>query len=88
MARPISAIKQAVQLSRREAEEQETRLKARALGVGYVNLQTFPIQVEILHAFGEEVPKKYRLIPYLRIGRLYRVASDEWNEGKREYLKS
>ncbi len=86
MAQPSSSIKQAVLVSRQEAEERETRIRAQQQGVGYVNLKIFPIQVEILHFLGEEISKKYRLIPYLRLGHLIRVATDQITEEKQKVL--
>jgi len=76
MPKPSSVIKQVVSVSREEEEENEAKSKAKSLGLGYVNLKTSPIQVEVLHFLGDEISKKYRLIPYIAIGRTVRLATD------------
>jgi len=86
MAKPVSAIRQTVTLEREEAEELEARAKAKALGLGYVNLKIFPIQVEVLHFLGEDAARKLRLVPYLRLGRTLRLATDLPTAEQREWL--
>lgn len=80
-------IKHVVLQSRDRAEEEEAKKRAQALGLGYINLKTSPVQIEILHLLGDETSKKYRLIPYLRLGRLVRVATDQVTKEKQAVLE-
>jgi len=73
MIQPPNTIKHVVLQSRDKAEEEETKARARALGLGYINLKISPVQIEILHILGDDISKKYRLIPYLKMGRLIRL---------------
>lgn len=87
MARPTSIIKQVVTTSRAESEEVEAKMQAQSLGMGYVNLKTSPIQVEVLHFLGDEISKKYRLIPYLQMGKTVRLATDQYNPQLKPFLE-
>jgi type IV pilus assembly protein PilB len=86
MARPTSIIKQVVSMGQEEAEEQEAKMTAQALGLGYVNLKTSPIQVEVLHFLGDEISQKYRLIPYLQMGKTVRLATDKYSDNYKAVL--
>jgi len=87
MIQPSNTIKHVVLQSRDKAEEEETKARARALGLGYVNLKISPVQIEVLHILGDDISKKYRLIPYLKMGRLVRVATDQVNREKEAILE-
>jgi type II secretory ATPase GspE/PulE/Tfp pilus assembly ATPase PilB-like protein len=87
MARPSSIIKQVVSTSQQESEEIEARMQAQSLNLGYVNLKTSPIQVEVLHFLGDEVSQKYRLIPYLQMGKTVRLATDQYNQNLKPVLE-
>jgi len=86
MVRPTSIIKQVVSMGQEEAEEQEAKMQAQALGMGYVNLKTSPIQIEVLHFLSDEISQKYRLIPYLQMGKTVRLATDSPSQNYKQIL--
>ena len=67
---------QTLQTFERQEEERSTTELAASLKLPYVNLTEYPILADVLALVSKEEADTNRVIPYLRVGTLVRVATD------------
>jgi len=60
----------------REAEERHAQEKAKQLNLPYINLVGYPLTPNVLKIITKEQAMQYRLIAYLRIENLVKIATD------------
>jgi type II secretory ATPase GspE/PulE/Tfp pilus assembly ATPase PilB-like protein len=68
-------LKRALAEESRHMQEQETASKAKALNLPYVNLQTFPLDLNVLSFFSEAEAKESQSVPFYKDGRILRVGT-------------
>ncbi len=68
-----------IQLQRisREDEERHTKEEAKKLGLPYINLVDYPFAPDVMALVPEDVANQYRIVAYLKVGDLVRVATHD-----------
>lgn len=64
----------------REEEEKRTETTAKQLGLPYVNLVSYPINLDVLTQIPFDIAQKYHIIAYLKIENKLRVATSHRTE--------
>jgi len=59
----------------RHMQEEETASKAKALNLPYVNLQNFPLDLNVLSFFTEQEAKESQSLPFYKDGKVLRIGS-------------
>lgn len=59
----------------RRMQEQEASSKAKSLGLPYINLQSFPLDINVLSLFTEEEARESQSLPFYKEGRIVRIAT-------------
>ena len=60
----------------REAEERHAKERAQKLGLDYINLVSYPFAPNVLALIPQEKATQYRLVAYLKVENLVKVATD------------
>lgn len=59
----------------RHMQEQETASKAKSLNLPYVNLQNFPLDLNVLSFFTEQEARESQSVPFYKDGKVLRIGS-------------
>lgn len=71
-----------------QQEESSTQNKAKSLGLSYINLMGYPINIQTLALIPEDVAKKYKVVTFLKAeGRLRIACVDSKNTEMRKKLE-
>ena len=70
-------IKSTIYYLNRDQEERHVEENAKRLALPYVNLANYPLTSEVLSYIPEEDAIRYRVIPYLKVGRSLKVGAME-----------
>jgi type IV pilus assembly protein PilB len=68
-------LQRALEQSSRKMIEEQTQSKARSLGLSYVNLQGFPVDLNVLSLFSESKAQLCQAVPFFREGHDLRLAA-------------
>ncbi len=59
---------------RQQEEEKQTEAKAKKFDLPYINLVGMPIPQEVLDTIPEDIAKKYKIVPYIKVDKRVRLA--------------
>ncbi|MBI4175430.1 type II/IV secretion system protein [Candidatus Berkelbacteria bacterium] len=77
-----ASVEKVLKVISREEEERRTQAIAAQLGVGYINLVSYPILPDMLRLIPREVAAQYHVVAYLKVDKVLRVATSRPNEPK------
>lgn len=85
----MTDVRSMVQFINREEEEQLAQAKAQKLGLNYINLVDYQFAPGVIQILPNDIVDQYFIIPYLRIGRILKIATpDPEKQGLKEFLSN